>query len=611
MELKKLMRRNYKVIGFCIGTILIFADLLICNVRETYGDANGYSLMANYFKQEGLFNFYLNIPQDIIEKYLFSIRGYAWPFIMAVCKIFSMDTQIGYWFFAAIFMSSGLAYALPEVFEKLFEKKVSIFQRIIPIIITILFWNGLIIYPLSDIPSVVTVSWALMLLIKISSDKHVIINLITAVLCGVCLGVSYYIRSGCKPIVFLALAIVIVYKLKKQYVKKIGVIVAMLLGIGISAVPQIMLNISSNNVNSYEVPIFFTSGIEGLEYYSGIKDIRYETNITGIHPEVVMLSSSKLADNILAAEDIEGRDVKISTVLKLAVKYPLEFLGLYTTKFANYIDPRYGNEVYVKDLNSRQYLIMVSNFLLWLSMFLGLGIQINRDVENGGSSQFKNIKVFFQRYFLYIFAFILPALIHLAGTHVEARYFYPCYVILYMYLASECPWKEVWNLLKKKTVTIAIVSIALFGCVNSIWNFTFEDFNYSSLFFEHGYSLEKKDITTLIEENHDELNINYDVWSLEMTNGTHLKMSGYIVALEKDSSKSELKLALCSADKVYLYEINITDNMNEAEMYRNSKFSIDKELVGLDAGEYQMGLILENEGESKMILLNKTIVIQK
>lgn len=35
--------------------------------------------------------------------------------------------------------------------------------------------------------------------------------------------------------------------------------------------------------------LFFSSNITSSEYYSGFKDIRYETNISGVHPEVAII----------------------------------------------------------------------------------------------------------------------------------------------------------------------------------------------------------------------------------------------------------------------------------------------------------------------------------
>ena len=609
--IKKFISNYYKLIGLIIGITIIFVDLLICNVTVTYGDANGYCLMAEWFRTEGLFNFNVQPPVGSTEAYLFSLRGYAWPLIIAVCKTLGFGTQAGFWFFYAGFLALGLSYALPEFVEVLFEKKINWDIRILPVVLTICFWNGLIKYPLSDIPSVVTVSFGLMFLAKISEKKKYFINIIYAILCGLMLGISYYIRSGCKPIIIFVVIILLVYKFKRLYVKKIGAILAVGIGIGVTMLPQIMINSSCSNVISYEVPIFFNSSVAQMSYYQGFKWLRYETNISGIHPETTMISYDDVLDTILAAENIAVEDVGLTTILKLFIKYPLEFLGMYSTKFANCLDPRYGDNLYIMDLDSRQYGVMISNYLLWFLAFWGISLQMNTEKIDKKMSQVSNVGFFIRRYALYIGAFIVPSIIHLAGTHIEARYFYPCYVLMYIFLGALCPWRKMFDEFKKKWITVGIICIALFGCLNAIWNFTFENFNYSQLLTDNDYVIKQGGKETIILEDSNTQSINYDIWSFEMKDETYLSMTGYILALDKKAEDSELSLVLSSENTSYIFDINLTENVYAEDEYKYSKYSINKELVGLGSGQYEIGFILKNGSDKSVIFTERYININK
>lgn len=301
-----------------------------------------------------------------------------------------------------------------------------------------------------------------------------------SVLCGVFFGLAYYIRSGCKPIILIAIFIIFIYKFNKMILKKVISVIMMCLGIGLSMVPQVLINISCNHTISYEVPIFLTTEFAEEEYYLGFRILRYETNITGVHPDLALGSYDSVIDNILKAEDISRNEVDLKAIAGLGIKYPLEFLGMYATKFANYLDPRYGNSLYITNLNSRQYGIMIFNYLLWFLAFYGIGTELNNTGDEEGT-QWKNLLYFFRKYFLYILSFILPALIHLLGTQVEVRYFYPCYILMYAYLAMLCPWKRMYEIFRKRWVTILMICFAFFGCLNAIWNFTFENFSYADL----------------------------------------------------------------------------------------------------------------------------------
>lgn len=601
------IKKHEKSIGFLLGWGILFIDLLVCNTREAYFDSGSYGLMADYFKNNGLISFWITERNEYTE--LFSIRGYAWPFILAVCKVLGMGTLVGCWLFHAAFLAGGLAFSLPEFISGLFSKRIGIFARILPVLFSVFFWNGLIKYPLTDIPSVVTVSWGLMLLTRMEEGRNVRDNAVIALFAGIFLGVSYYIRSGCLPAVAFAVLIIFLYKGKKKYLKKFIFILSMCIGVSIAAVPQVLINQSFNQKLSYKVPLFFNTDIAGMEYYYGFKELRYETNLSEKYPEIVMVSYDSVIDHILAKEDVAKEDVTLETILKLGVKYPLEFLGLYTAKFVNSIDPRYGNEVYIKNLNSRQYLIMVWNYSLWFFGMMGLGVELNKG--KGKTVQWTNMTKFMSGYFLYILSFIVPALIHLAGTHIEARYFYPCYVLLYTYLGMLCSWREMWQFVKQRFITVAIAYIVIFGCLNSIWNFTFENFHYAQLLMEDGFRYEDTSRKKFMQNYSDDLKIEYDIWSLEQKDQTYLKLSGYIFALNKESENSNLTLVLSSEDRQYMYDIHLFRNPNTKHPYEKSKFSINKELVCLEEGDYSICFLLKNGTNSGIVLTNRVIEIKK
>lgn len=610
-QIKKIMDEHYKITAFLISTVIVFIDLCICNVTVTYGDASGYATMAEWFRNNGMLNFNVQPPAESVEAYLFSMRGYAWPLILAACKSLGFGTQIGYYIFYSLFIASGISYAVLEFIEILFGKKINWYLRIIPVIFTIFFWNGLIKYPLSDIPAVVIVAWGLLFILKISYSQKFIINCLYALLSGIFLGVSYYIRSGCKPIWILAVLLILIYKYKKAYVKKFSLILMMCAGIGISMIPQFMINISCSNILSYEVPIFLNSQFAHGEYYLGFKLLRYETNISSNYPQMQMYSWGNTIDNILAAENIAVEDVGILTILKLFLTYPFQFLGMYATKFANYLDPRYANDLYLIDLNSKQYTIMFVNYLLWFVSFMGIAVNINNHVEEGGITQRINAHVFIKKYALWIFSFIIPAIIHLAGTQVEVRYFYPCYVLMYVFLVSLCPWKKIKSILKRKWITIAVICLALFGCLNAIWNFTFENFDYSQLLLDNNFVRTSDEKETILQQDTKTQSINYDIWTLDMNEKNYLTMTGYIFAVDKNANDSELCLVLVGRDVTYLSDINLTDNIYMDGLYKKSKFSINKDLIELSDGKYEIGFIITNKEDKSVIFTGKYLEVQK
>lgn len=596
------IKKYDKWMAFLLAWLIVFMDLLVCDIRTNYYDAGAYNEMSEYFIGQGLFHFWIEPGSECAD--FFAMRGYAWPFLIAVCKILGCNSQIGFWIVYSALLAGGLAFALPQFIEELFQKKIPVIARILPMILTICFWNGLVKFLLSDLPAVITVTWGLLFLTKITEKKRFYQNFIAALLSGALLWFSYYIRSGCKPIILLAVLVILLYKLKKQRWKKFFLILAMCIGVVITAVPQIIINISFNDEASYEVPIFLNSNIVSNEYYGGFQVLRYETNASGIHPEEVMASFDPVIEYIMAAEDIVKEDATLLTVLKLMAKYPLEFLGLYMAKLANFIDPRYGNVIYIKDLNIRQYHIRILNYLLWFFSALGIGIQWGSGAQEGEEAmQWKNAKQFMKKYFLYVFAFLVPALIHLAGTHVEARYFYPGYVFMYTYFSMLCPWKEIGLFLKKRCFTVLVVGLALFGCLNAVWNFTFENFHYAQLFIQDDFQQKNISKYEFLKSCSDKLGAGCEIESFAMKDSTYLSMSGYITKPDKKDGNISMALVLLSNRRQYVQDINLA--------YPEYKFSINKELIGLHAGSYRVGILLKEGENAKLLQTVYTVEIVK
>lgn len=613
MQEGKVFSKNKKeiILAIIVGVLITFIDLLLNGNKQYFGDAYGYDGLADYFIEHGIFNFNLPAQEHSVIESLLGIRAYGWPIIIAIFKVLSVGNKVLYKFWYSVFLTLGLCYALPELMQELFRKRIYWWQRILPLILTIIFWNGLLIFPLADIAAVITVSWGLLLLVKISENNKIRENILLSALCGLLLGISYYIRSGCKPIWFIAIIIIGCYKYKKQYIKKALLIVPLMIGVFISMIPQIQINKSYSGITSYEVPIFFTTNTANESYYHGFQWLRYETNVSGIQPEIVMIARDEVLDNILAAEDIATTDVDLKVIVKLFLKYPLEFLGMYASKFANFIDPRYGTEIYVTDLNSRQYVCMILNYLIWFMTCLGLGIAISNKEGSENKYQWNNLIIFIRKYFLYIVAFVCPALIHLAGTHVEARYFYPIYSLIYSYLAMICPWRNIINYVRRNCITVVIVGIAIFGCLNSIWNFTFERFNYSELLIEEDFSTETESLSEFLTDNQGNLVLQYDVWRMEVDDKKHLSMQGYILAENRDCDDNQMYIVFCSNDKQYMYKINLYNNpyMSD-EQYSKSKYSVEKELANLEAGDYQIAFLLINKDDKNVVMTPYTVNIQ-
>lgn len=137
------------VTGLLIAFLLVFFDLCIINNTSVYYDSWGYQAMSNYFTHNGLFSFW--VEDGAMDGMGFDTRGYAWPWLIALFSKLSFGNIYVYRLLYALFVAGGISFALPEMISKLFDKQVGIIGRVLPMVFTMFFWNGLIIYPLTDI----------------------------------------------------------------------------------------------------------------------------------------------------------------------------------------------------------------------------------------------------------------------------------------------------------------------------------------------------------------------------------------------------------------------------------------------------------------------------
>lgn len=591
----KKIRDNYcnylKYIILLVSFIITFIYLL-CNQfgLRLYGDAYGYNIMAEAFVEHGLGNFHLQLEAGTDAQYLFSVRGYAWPLILAIFKILGFRTNIGYTFWWSLFLASGLTFFLPELIGCVCRKEVGVIGRVVVLILTMILFPGLLMYPLSDMPAFLLIILCLYLYYKVK-EKSMFKKSVWACIIGCILGIAYYTRQGSVVSIIGFMLLMFIFS-DKVRIRRMILSSLLLGGIILSAIPQVIINVECNGKMTYEVPIAFTTGITDLEYRSGMKDIRYETNISGKYPNIVVLAEDNLADALFQQEGILLETVGPKEMLKIASKYPIEVLGIFAAKFANNIDPRYG-EIYITDLHSNRYFIIILNFTLWFLGIMGVFYQINHFKQNEVLGMKKELLFIFEKREIVIAYTIIaiPAIFHLAGTHVEARYFYPAYAVLWSFLSMLYPWNSLLMYMKEHIFSILIIYIALFGCVSSMWNFTREKIPYFSYFYQQEpvvwtgdtyLDLTSMDQAGVIGATH-QFNYNAEEQKLTMLGSFELQD-----AWDKDV---KYKLIFSSEEAQYVYKIS---------NYNGLYISINMYLFDLPVGDYHIYYLLEQLDSQKL-----------
>ena len=568
---------------------------------ELYFDSYGYQLMADEFIRQGLFNFRPSLVEGTEIAYLFSVRGYSWPWLLAIFKTIAFGTRWGYITLISLFYNFSFAIALPSIIEIVRKKRVGLCGRSAVIFCTMFFFPGLLKYPLSDVPAICLVIVSIFLIIRFKNSDSVytfLIFLIAGILCGM----AYYVRTGALLSSVLIFFWVLIYNDGKWY-KKIICTICLVIGIMISMIPQISINSFCNGRVSYLVPISFTSGFAKTEYESGVRDFGYWTNVSGKYPGSIVLSKDELAETLLEQEGYLSRVITPKELLKTIVKYPNEFLGIFMIKLVNLLDTRYG-ECYISDWHQKNWIRGFLSIILWVFAAYGIGLSCH-SVKREGE---KIVEIgLLKKNCSFIFlmtAIMIPALFHLAGTHVEGRYFYPCFVVLWIYLFMILDLKKLFLYFKDHFISALFVILFFWGGVNSIWNFTIEKINHYGYFYQD-VPIEAdidESIMKCAEDDAGKIEavvntFNYD----EETKKIYIL--GNCIKNDQGEEKNDKKIIFVGSEKEYIFDINDNEagflyNQTLNPKYKYSEFDFSAYLFDLKKDSYHIYILMDYGDET-------------
>lgn len=222
----------------------------------------------------------------------------------------------------------------------------------------------------------------------------------------------------------IILLIIFLFMNLRHYLKRTMILfISILIGMSIVAFSQMEINKKYTGIYS---PMISTPyhGAENLflaQVYDGISIQRYETYVGPL--EQYLSPAVKFIDNagleILKRENLQPNTISYLDIIKLFLKYPIDFIGIYLRHIINYITPIF-NECYISDLNLSKKMLFVSNFIIYILCILGI------------ISSYKEIKLF-NRENLYFYILFLPVFLIMFVTP-ETRFFIQLYILIYVYL---------------------------------------------------------------------------------------------------------------------------------------------------------------------------------
>ena len=155
---------NSAFFAFFAFAFLLFLFLLFNNITKfPSADASGYMRVSESFNLTSGFN----MPDTEIG------RGYSFPLVLFLFKGFNFLPIAGFWLFWSLFLSLLFTVLAPKVLEYSFGTKFNTAQKLVCSLLFIIFWPGLILFPLSDLPALMLLLITVILLIRISKQKNI------------------------------------------------------------------------------------------------------------------------------------------------------------------------------------------------------------------------------------------------------------------------------------------------------------------------------------------------------------------------------------------------------------------------------------------------------
>lgn len=431
--------------------ILVFALNLIFNFlfadSQIYADAMNYWELGKSLWKNGHFSFY-NLETGF--------RGYFFPFFLGIFgQIFSWSRWS---YIIAYSILAGILFAaiIPKLIitDKEWDKNIDlkfIVRGIICYIIFMLFFCGLLYYPLSDIFAIFICMLTVVFANKILSED----NPFKLFILSICFGAGLYLAYNVRTIyMFASIYLVLVYGIKilknSAWLKKILSILGGGLGFGIASIPQIIINRNLLNIISLKVP---TNSLMLTQLSWGLMYQRYDTYIGAQQniPQMYFLDS--VGNKILQAEGLTQGIQTWSDYFHIALKYPFEMLGIYVRHLVNMLLPVFPNQ-YVLDLdNNKIWLAVLSFTCFYLFAVAHLVHKVNM-----------SRKTFINFVPLFItMLFILPGA-------VEVRFFAGLYIYILGVLCYNVRWKQLFEYIKVNKAKIALSYCAIFGIFMAMWS---------------------------------------------------------------------------------------------------------------------------------------------
>lgn len=388
------------------------------------------------------------------------IRGYFFPALLggwvAALSAVGIAQVEAFRLFSSLVYSAALTILLPETYRLLGGGRTNLPRRLCPALLLALVFPGLFLFPLSDVPAVVLLWLAVMLLLR-SVAPTTSRPLLLALLAGCAAGAAYNTRT-----VYLFSVGLLLLGLLLEARGRWRELGCFALGAVLIGVPQVALNLrihdqpSLNPSVSYEGDSLF---LKQLVWGMGIQ--KYETYLVGA--KAGLPYPDPAGARLLAALTKKDTIDTVPAYLLAVVHDPMPFLGLYGRHFVNGLDVRDGR-VYMTHPPNRETLTSFACISVLLLATLSL--------VAGSSRRSAKLPRPVIRWTC-VTALVLPAMVAIPGA-METRFLFPLHMFLYVAAAGTWSTAAIVAILRSRPLLIGVLALLAYATFFAVTQNTLE-----------------------------------------------------------------------------------------------------------------------------------------
>lgn len=431
----------------------------LLNITERPYDTAQYSSIGDSLFLSGSYSIN-NICDDF--------RGYAFPSYIGFCNMVSekIGFRNAYWWISS-FVFSFLFFSFTVFYQGVFlegEKNDStIIRGWVPLILLIVFFYGLITYPLTDLyAALLCVLGAHLLFTATNYSVGLLRRYVLYFISGIVLYITYNIRTIYQLTLISAIVVIVFagWEWKKSsngpIINTIVLPVSFyVIGAAIASFPQVIINYHKYRIIS---PWINNRNLFVSQLFAGLQHSRYATYIGDANECAPGMIFTDQTGTIITNEwSALEWPLTIVSYIKMFFRYPIEYIAIFGKHIVNAIFILFP-EQYIKDIHVNRSIYAIMSIIAFLLIVIALlMIYHNKrlnSIEIKGKEKIKT---------LIMFSVLLPSIAILFGQSEERFMVLP---LLLGYSCISCVnFRDLTRYLTKKRRTVFIVCLVIFAAM--------------------------------------------------------------------------------------------------------------------------------------------------